>query len=88
MKKIIFTAVIIAASFTTFAQVGIGTTNPEPSAVLDVSSTDKALLITRVADTSAITTPVMGMIVYSIAENRFKIYQENATVVGWYNLFN
>ena len=28
MKKLLFTVALITASFTTFAQVGIGTTNP------------------------------------------------------------
>jgi len=46
--------------------VGIGTTNPDGSAVLDLSSTTKGLLIPRMtnAQLSAIASPVPGLIVY------------------------
>ena len=60
----------MAASFTSFAQVGIGTTSPETSAVLDISSTTKALLITRVSDASMATiTAVKGMVLYNTTQN-------------------
>jgi hypothetical protein len=47
MKKILLCAAFIAVSFTSIAQVGIGTTTPHDSAVLDISSTSKGLLIPR-----------------------------------------
>jgi hypothetical protein len=40
-------ALLFAYSFT-FAQVGVGTTSPASSSILDISSTDKGLLIPRV----------------------------------------
>jgi hypothetical protein len=86
--KQIFTflaAVLVTAS--TFAQVGIGTTTPEESAVLDIYSASKALLVTRVANTAAITTPIKGMIVYSNAENKFKIYQTVSGTDMWVDMF-
>ena len=66
MKKLLLFAALIAVSFTSFAQVGIGTTNPDGSAVLDISSTTKGLLIPRMtnAQLSAIASPVAGLIVY------------------------
>ncbi len=54
-----------------YAQVGIGTTNPDNSASLDITSTDSGLLIPRVSlvDVSNITTPVnspaTGLLVYN-----------------------
>lgn len=52
MKKIIFSAVLIAASFIAQGQVGIGTKTPSTSAVLDVTGTDRGVLFPRVALTS------------------------------------
>lgn len=43
---------------------GVGTTSPNPSAILDVSSTNKGFLVPRVA-TKAISNPVRGMVIYS-----------------------
>lgn len=53
-----------------FAQVGIGTTSPNADAILDVLSTNKGILLPRVALTSSSTssplsTHVPGMILYN-----------------------
>jgi hypothetical protein len=55
---------ILVYTFTLQAQVGINTASPNSSAALDVTSTDKGLLIPRVASTSDITAPTAGMMVY------------------------
>ena len=75
-KKLIPSALLIAASFTTFAQVGIGTTDPKGA--LDIVSTNSAVILSRVANTSAITSPVNGMLVYDMASNCVKGYQNSA----------
>lgn len=65
MKKIVLSIVFIAASFTTIAQVGIGTTTPNASAALDIESTTKGLLIPRMTNTEASAiTPVAGLLIY------------------------
>ena len=87
MKQFFTLLVAVLLTVTTFAQVGIGTTTPEESAVLDISSDSKALLVTRVANTAAITTPIKGMIVYSNAENKFKIYQTVSGTDMWVDMF-
>ena len=48
------------------AQTGIGTTTPHPSAALDVSSTNKGLLLPRLtqAQREAIGSPAPGLVVY------------------------
>ncbi len=61
-----------------FSQVGIGTNTPNPSSILDLTSTDKGLLLPRVATTSAIVAPVNGMMVYDISANCLKAYENNA----------
>ncbi|SIQ26452.1 major paralogous domain-containing protein, partial [Chryseobacterium sp. RU37D] len=54
--------------------VGIGTTTPNAQSSLDLSAPDKALLTNRVANTSVITSPAEGMIVYVKDEKCFKGY--------------
>lgn len=63
--KLVFFLVMLCASVFTKAQVGIGTTSPNNNSILDLSSPNKALLLPRVSDTTAVTTPAAGMIVYS-----------------------
>ena len=48
------------------AQVGVNTTTPDPSAILDVSSTNKGILFPRMttAQKLAITSPANGLMVY------------------------
>jgi hypothetical protein len=66
-------SVFLFGTLFTFAQVGIGTTNPDPGSVLDIKSTDKGILIPRVALTATNSqlpiTPaaVEGMMVYNTA---------------------
>ena len=68
MKKIIFTIVLsVTVSTISFAQnVGIGTTAPDASALLELSSTSKGLLPPRMtaAQKTAIVSPKTGLIIY------------------------
>ena len=66
MKKILLCAAFIAVSFTSIAQLGIGTNDPHASAALEISSTSKGLLIPRMttAQRDAIDEPVEGLMVY------------------------
>ena len=61
-----------------FAQVGIGTYSPNSNAILDLTSTNKALLLTRVANTSAVPTPTNGMMIYDISAKCVKGYENGA----------
>lgn len=75
MKKqtkllIIITSVLISVSNSIQAQVGIGTPDPEPSAMLDITSGNKGLLIPRLAlaslnDTSTIPSPANGLLIWN-----------------------
>ncbi len=48
--------------------IGIGTSTPDPSAILDITSTDKGVLVPRLtaAQVAAINTPADGLMVYLI----------------------
>ncbi len=78
MKKILsYFCLLLASAYTASAQTGIGTTEPQRDAVLDLTAQDKALLLSRVATTDAIANPTNGMIVYVIDSDCFKVYQDN-----------
>ncbi len=66
MKKILLSTAFIAVSFTTFSQVAVGTTSPDASAALDVTSTIQGFLPPRMtqAQMNAIAAPAEGLIVY------------------------
>ncbi|MEO0036913.1 MAG: hypothetical protein RIQ59_124 [Bacteroidota bacterium] len=78
MKKIKITFIVLFISALSVAQVGIGTNNPVPGAILELKSSDKALLLSRVATTAAVTSPVNGMMVYDISSTCVKGYQNGA----------
>ena len=66
MKKLLIFAAVIAVSFTTSAQVGIGIAAPDASAALDITSTTSGLLPPRMTmvQRDAIATSAAGLIVY------------------------
>jgi hypothetical protein len=72
MKKSIFYGLLcffsMLAAVPAFAQIGIGTANPAPSAALEVSSTgnNKGILIPRIsaAQKDAIASPAEGLLIY------------------------
>lgn len=63
-----FTLLLFYLLFITcgFAQVGINTTSPDASSALDISSTDKGILIPRMTEIqrTAIVLPATGLLVY------------------------
>lgn len=84
MKNFYFILFSFCVSIMSFAQMGIGTNTPVTGSILELKSADKALVLTRVANTAAVTTPVNGMIVYDISSNCIKGYQ-NGTWTGCFS---
>jgi hypothetical protein len=66
--------------------IGIGTNTPSNSAVLDVTSTSKGLLIPRMtsAQRGAIVSPANGLMVYDITTSSFWYYNG----AGWINMLS
>lgn len=65
------------------AQVGIGTTNPDPSSVLDIGSTNSGLLIPRMTQSQrlAISSPANGLLVYQTnTDSGFWYFKDNLWV--------
>jgi len=74
MKKNIFTLCLLLTGVFSNAQVGIGTENPDASAILDVKSSNKGLLPPRVellnaTDVVTIPSPATGLLVYATGVN-------------------
>lgn len=99
--KNLFVLPLAMVSAMAFSQVGINTTTPDPSSILDIKSTNKGLLIPRVAlkgktDLTTIPNPAHSLMVYNtatagtspnvvVADN---IYKYNATVGQWQKLLD
>ena len=86
MKKTVLTLVAIALlTLSSFAQVAINTTGApaNASAILDVSSTDKGLLIPRMTTNNRTNdvTPVAGLLVYDTDTDSFWYY--DGTQSSW-----
>ncbi len=80
MNKLFLTLLAFCVWDIASAQIKIGDnpTTVGASSALELESTDKALVITRVANTAAITSPVNGMIIYAVNPKCYKVYQEGA----------
>ena len=82
MKNIFTLLAAVLLTATTFAQVGIGTSTPDASAALDLTSTTGGLLLPRMTDTErqAISIPVAGLMVYVTDLNggSFMFYDGNS----------
>ena len=75
----IFTVLLIVSAFSLHAQVGISPdgSTPDPSAMLEVKSTDKGLLIPRMTTTqrTGISNPADGLLVYDVTTHSFWYYK-------------
>ena len=82
---------VLLAVFTLFfltnleAQIGIGTTTPDPSAIVDISSTEGGLLIPRLSqiEIDNISNPSKGLMLYNLDENCIQINFGSSTTPDW-----
>gem|GEM_PF-1519703 len=90
MKRVLF-LLLMGASTGAFAQndnVGIGTTTPEPSSILDVSSNEKGMLVPRLNTLQrlAVASPAQGLLVYDTDFDCFFFFSPTSGI--WENLCN
>ncbi len=77
MKKIFLILVVAFTFLKSFSQnVGIGTTNPNPKAILDVKATDKGILFPRMTTVQrdAIANPPNGLHIFNTDEHCLNYY--------------
>ena len=86
--QLIFVSLLLAISFSSFAQVGIGTDTPHASAALDITSTTGGLLPPRMkaSQRDVIDTPKQGLIIFctdcALGEGELQIRHTS----GWKNI--
>lgn len=78
--KLYLMAIIMIAGYSSTAQVAVTTdgSSADSSAMLDVKSTDKGMLIPRMTQTQieAITSPANGLTVYNTDDCKFYVYRD------------
>ena len=77
-------ACLLLGSGVTYAQVGVGTTTPDASSMLEITSTTKGFLMPRMttAERTAIATPATGLQVYDTTTNSYWYYNGTAWTVN------
>lgn len=82
MKSRFLFIFVICFINTTYAQVGIGTTSPDTSTILDVVSNNKGILIPRLTSTQriAISSPANGLMLFDTTTNSFWYYKQTQWV--------
>lgn len=74
LRKACFFLLFVFTTVAGFSQnnMGIGTLNPDPSALLDLTATDKGILIPRLSDTGNVPVPIAtGLLIYQTSDNTF-----------------
>jgi len=86
LYKAILVILLFLVTFTMQAQVGIGTTTPDGSAKLDVSSTNKGFLPPRMTtlQRDAITSPATGLQIYNTDKAAIETY--TGTTGNWFTV--
>lgn len=79
MKTTITALILLVLASALNAQVGIGTTNPDVSSILDITATDKGVLVPRVSLNNVSNTMIDGT---NIAAEGLLIYNTNLTTTG------
>ncbi len=74
--KLILKLLLISFTYSTFSQVGIGTTSPDTSSALEVSSTTSGFLPPRMTEIQRnnITSPAEGLFIYNLDSNCFQYF--------------
>ncbi|MBO6606090.1 hypothetical protein [Psychroserpens sp.] len=92
MKKENLLRSVIALSFCVFilsnelsAQVGVGTTTPDESSILDIVSTDKGLLVPRLttAQRDAIVNPANALLIFNSDSDEFQYNSNTPATPIW-----
>lgn len=83
--KNIYLLILFHWTYLTFSQIGIGTTSPNQSAILEVSSTNKGLLPPKMTLTQRnnIDSPAEGLIIYNLTEHCLQINEGSSISPDW-----
>lgn len=78
--RIYLTLILFLTFSISFSQVGIGTTEPDDSAILEVESDSQGMLTPRMTTSqrNAISNPAEGLLVYDTDESSFYFYENGS----------
>ncbi len=83
LKTTIVIVLILFKMGTAHAQLGIGISNPEPSAILDLSNLNKGLLIPRLMSSASILNPAKGLMYFNTTNNGIEVNEGNVSITDW-----
>jgi len=86
MKQVLMLIIVLFGYSIVCAQnVGIGTSSPDASAALDITSTGKGLLMPRMTSSgiTAIPHPAKGLLVYDSVKNQLLVNMGTSTAPDW-----
>lgn len=85
MNKFLYITIFCIYSITGYAQIGINTENTDPSAVLDIESTTKGVVLPRLTttDKEAIVSPATGLTVYDTTKKCLSMNVGTETTPNW-----
>jgi hypothetical protein len=87
MKKLYTILAFLLVTAITYAQVGIGTINPDGSAALDITSTTGGLLPPRMTTTQRdAISAAKGLVLFNTTLNTLQINEGDATTANWVSL--
>ena len=87
MKQFFTLLAAVLLTATTYAQVGIGTTTPDASSALDITSTTQGFLPPRMTETQrdAISSPATGLMIYQTDGTAGFYYYNGSSWEGYYS---
>lgn len=91
MKKFSQVFIVLFAIGTTLhAQVGINTSSPDPSSILDLQSTDKGFLLPRMttAEIGLVANPAHGLLIFNTDTNNFTYNTGTTASPVWSSITN
>ena len=83
--KFYIVIILIVVSCKSFAQIGLGTSSPNASAMLDLSSAMKGFLIPRMQtfQRNQIVNPIRGLFIYNTSNNILEVYSGPIEAPSW-----
>ncbi|MGB0871357.1 MAG: hypothetical protein ACPGSD_17340 [Flavobacteriales bacterium] len=74
-KTLIFIGISFLFNLNSYSQIGIGTTNPNESSIVDINSNSKGLLIPRLTELekSLIESPANGLLIFNTSINCLQV---------------